>query len=78
MLSKYQAAFIFSTKYEQPTWLGHMLDSLTRKYFDYHRDLPPEVIASLLGGKIVFLERKKAEWVVVMEIESAPSSACLV
>lgn len=71
MRAHYQAALIFSTKYDQPTWLGHRIDNLTRRYFDYHSDLPPELIANLLGGKIVFLERKRAEWVAVLEVEEA-------
>jgi hypothetical protein len=66
---RYQVAFIFSTKYDQPTWFGHRLDFLARRYFDYHRDLPPDVIANLLGAKIVFLERKKAEWAAILEME---------
>jgi hypothetical protein len=69
MRSKYQVAFVFSTKYDQPTWFGHRLDAMTTRFFDYHTDLPPEVIANVLGAKIVFLERKKAEWAAVMEME---------
>jgi len=77
MRSRYQVAFLFSTKYDQPTWLGSRLDGLTRRYFDYHTDLPPELIANLLGGKIVLLERKKAEWVAVLEMEEPGTSAAL-
>lgn len=73
--SQYQVALIFSTKYEHPTWLGTRLDGLTRRYFDYHTDLPPEMIANLLGGKIVLLERKKGEWAAVVEIEELGTSA---
>lgn len=69
MRSQYQAALIFSTKYDQPTWFGNKLENLTRRYFDYHNDLPPELIANVLGARIVFLERKKAEWVAVLELE---------
>lgn len=69
MRSRYQVALVFSTKYDQPTWFGHRLDQINRRYFDYHTDLPPELIANLLGAKIVFLERKKAEWLAVLEVE---------
>lgn len=69
MRKNYQAALVFSTKYDQPTWFGNRLENLTRRYFDYHNDLPPELIANLLGGNIVFLERRKAEWVAVLEME---------
>lgn len=74
---KYQVALVFSTRYEQPTWFGHRFDSITRRYFDYHSDLPPELIAGLLSGKIVFLEKKKAEWVAVVEMEEAGSFSWL-
>ena len=77
MRNRYQVAFIFSTKYDQPTWFGSRLESLTRHYFDYHSDLPPEVIANVLGGKIVLLERKKAEWVAVLEMEEPGTSAAI-
>lgn len=75
MRSQYQVALIFSTKYEHPTWLGTRLDGITRRYFDYHTDLPPEMIANLLGGEIVLLERKKGEWAAVMEIEESGTRA---
>ena len=75
MRRSYQTAFVFSTKYNQPTWFGNKFDRIARRYFDYHTDLPPEVIANVLGAKIVFLERRKAEWVAVMEMEEPGVSA---
>ena len=79
MRSHYQVALVFSTRYDQPTWFGsRAFENLSRRYFDYHSDAPPEVIANLLGGKIVFLEREKAEWVAVLEIEEAGTRALIV
>lgn len=76
MRNQYQAVLVFSTKYNQPTWFhSATMDNLSRRYFDYHTDLPPETIASLLDGKIVFLERKKAEWLAVIEIEEPGTRA---
>jgi Dolichyl-phosphate-mannose-protein mannosyltransferase len=75
MRRNYQTAFVFSTKYNQPTWFGNRFDRIARRYFDYHTDLPPEAIANVLGAKIVFLERRKAEWVAVMEMEEPGVSA---
>jgi len=78
MRSHYQVALVFSTRYDQPTWFGsRAFENLSRRYFDYHSDAPPEVIANLLGGKIVFLEREKAEWVAVLEIEEAGTTAAI-
>jgi 4-amino-4-deoxy-L-arabinose transferase-like glycosyltransferase len=75
MRSRYQVAYLFSTKYEGSTWFhSDFWDRLNERYFDYHRDLSPESAAQLLGGKIVFLARNKAEWVEVIEMEQ-PASA---
>lgn len=71
MRNRYQVALVFSTKYDQPTWFGDRMQNVTAQYFDYHRDLPPEAIEKLLDGKIVFFERRKAEWVAVVELQEA-------
>jgi hypothetical protein len=76
MRSQYQVAYVFSTKYDQPTWFdSRFRDAMARRYFDYHKDLQPETIASILGGKIVFLARERAEWVAVIELEQPGTSA---
>ena len=76
MRAQYQAVFAFSTKYDQPTWFhSRTMENLSRRFFDYHTDLPPETIASILGGKIVYLETKKAEWVALIEIEEPGTRA---
>jgi len=76
MRNRYQVAYLFSTKYEQPTWfLSRWWESIHRRYFDSHTDVDPETAAEVLGGKIVYLARKKAEWVAVVEIEGEKRSA---
>jgi hypothetical protein len=71
MRSRYQVAYLFSTKYNQPTWfLSRWWEGLHRRYFDYHTDVDPATAADILGGKIVYFARKKAEWVAVVEIEN--------
>src|SRR5260370_5505952 len=70
--SNYEAALIFSTKYEPGpalwdrwrTWTG-----LKSRFFGFHRDLPPAVAAHVLGGHIVFAEEKKGQWIAVIELE---------
>lgn len=70
MRGQYQLAYLFSTKYEAGAWFrAEFWERLNRRFFDYHHDVPPDVAAAMLGGKIVFLARSKAEWVVVVEIE---------
>jgi hypothetical protein len=70
MRGQYQAAYLFSTKYEAATWFRpRFWERVNRRFFDYHRDVSPEAAAELLGGKLVFLAREKAEWVAVVEID---------
>jgi hypothetical protein len=77
MRGLYQVAYLFSTKYQGNTWFrSDQWEKLNRRFFDDHQDLTPEVAAELLGGKIVFLARTKAEWVAVAEIEQ-PSRLAL-
>lgn len=75
MRNQYQVAYLFSTKYDRPGWLSSKLwTSLNRRYFDYHADVDPETAAAFLGGNIVFLARRKAEWVAIVEIQQPATS----
>jgi Dolichyl-phosphate-mannose-protein mannosyltransferase len=76
MRPQYQVAYVFSTKYDQPTWFDYQWrDRMAARYFDYHKDLQPDVIANILGGRIVFLARQKAEWVAIIEMEQPGTRA---
>src|ERR1700722_17319070 len=70
--SHYEVALVFSTKYDPQHPLlqrWKAWDDLKHRYFDFHRDLPPEAIARILGGKIVFEEPRKGQWAAVIEME---------
>lgn len=70
MRGQYQVAYLFSTKYESGVWFrSELWNRLNRRFFDYHQDVPLEVAAEILGGRVVFIARKKAEWVAVIELE---------
>jgi hypothetical protein len=72
MLSGYTVGLVFSTKYDPahlPFSLGARNETLDRRYFDFHRDLPPEAIASLLGGKVVWREERKGQWAAVLHFD---------
>ncbi len=73
----YSAALVFSTKYDPPhLWLGlrRWNEPFDTKYFDFHRDLPPGMIARALGGQVVWGESRKGQWVAVLRFTSAPGS----
>lgn len=69
---QYDVVLMFSTKYE-PGW--NLFDrvpfweAISRRFFDYHRNVPPELAAALLQGKPVKHWRRGGQWVAVIEIE---------
>jgi hypothetical protein len=77
----YSTALVFSTKYDPPHLpfsLGRRNEALNTKFFDFHRDLPPDAIAHLLGGTIAWGTNRKGQWVSVLhfnrpEMASSPS-----
>jgi hypothetical protein len=75
----YSAALVFSTKYDPPRlWLnlGRRNEELDTRYFDFHRDLPPAMIARALGGRVVWRAERKGQWVAVLRFaRTGPSEA---
>ena len=70
--SRYDVALVFSTKYQPPYNLFDLLpfwERLQERYFDYHRDLSAEETARLLGGRVVWREQRRGEWVAVIEMD---------
>jgi hypothetical protein len=70
--SRFDVALVFSTKYQpQPAMFDRWRkwQEWKSRYFGYHVDLTPEVAASVLGGSVVYLERRRGQWVGVIEIE---------
>lgn len=68
----FQAALLFSTKYEPAHSLGdrwHVWIDLKRRFFGFHRDLPPAAAAQILGGHVVFSEERKGQWIAVIEMD---------
>lgn len=68
---QYDWAYLFSTKYEPPRLLLHSAfwERMQQKFFDYHTDLPPEVAAHMIGGRIVYRAQRRGEWVALVQIE---------
>ncbi len=72
--SHFEVALVFSTKYEPAHPLldrWQIWTDLKRRFFGYHRDLPPEAIARILGGRVVFPEERNGQWVAVIEMEQS-------
>jgi hypothetical protein len=66
---KYSAALVFSTKIDPPSpllSLGAMSRAFDERYFGLHHDLPPESIASQLGGTLVWKQEDRGEWIALI------------
>jgi len=68
---QYDWVYLFSTKYEPPRLLIHSAfwERIQRRFFDYHTDLPPEIAARMIGGRIVCRAQRRGEWVALVQIE---------
>ena len=76
--TQFDVALLFSTKYEPPRRLlgdWPAWDRIKTRFFGYHRDLPPEVAARLLGGEIVFEQHLGGQWVAVVDLQKAEEAA---
>jgi 4-amino-4-deoxy-L-arabinose transferase-like glycosyltransferase len=65
----YDTALIFSTKWEpsaNQVNLAHGNESANSKYFDFHRDLSPAEVATLLHGDVVWQAQRKGEWAAII------------
>ncbi|HMK22640.1 MAG TPA: hypothetical protein VK466_09915, partial [Terriglobales bacterium] len=72
--ARFDVALVFSTKYEPAYRLlgnGPAWQKLKARFFGFHRDLAPEFAAQILGGRLVFSDRRQGQWVAVIEIERA-------
>jgi hypothetical protein len=69
---RFDVALVFSTKYEPARPLlrdWRMWEKLKTRFFGFHHDLAPEIAAQLLGGRVVFTEKRSGQWVAVIELE---------
>ena len=68
----YTVGLIFSTKYDPPHLpfsLGRKNEAFDARFFDFHRDLPPEMIARLLGGKMVWRAGRQGQWAALLHFD---------
>jgi hypothetical protein len=63
----YDAAFLFSTKYEPGRInISQHTENSDARYFDFHHDVHPEQAARLLHGTILWQDHRDGEWAAVL------------
>lgn len=68
----FTVGLLFSTKYDPPRLpfsLGSRNEALDTRFFDFHRDLPPAMIARLLGGKVVWRAERQGQWAALLHFD---------
>jgi hypothetical protein len=68
----FEVALVFSTKYEPRNLLVDRWSRWAewkRRFFGFHRDLPPTAAARVLDGKIVFAQERAGQWIAVIEMQ---------
>jgi 4-amino-4-deoxy-L-arabinose transferase-like glycosyltransferase len=76
----YDVALVFSTKWAPSANrinLGRRNESADTKYFDFHRDLSPSEVATLLHGEVVWQAHRKGEWAAVLHFPRIVEAALL-
>jgi hypothetical protein len=69
---QYDVALFFSTKQEPSASLldrWSWWERMSQRYFGFHRDLPPEVAAEMLGGRITWEARSGQQWVAIVSFD---------
>jgi hypothetical protein len=70
--SSFDVALVFSTKYEPPHPLlerWRLWQEWKTRFFGYHRDVPPAAAAQILGGQLVYTQKRNGQWVGVIAME---------
>ena len=68
----YTVGLLFSTKYDPPHLLfnlGARSERLNQRFFDFHHDLSPQQVATLLGGKVTWQDQRKGQWAAVLHFD---------
>jgi len=79
--SQFDVALVFSTKYEPPdSWFERcrLWQRWKTEFFGYHRDLPPAAAAQLLGGTLVYSDRRDGQWVGLIEMQQVQEARAAV
>jgi hypothetical protein len=78
--SNFDVALVFSTKYEPlHPWFDHWRRWRRWKtqFFGYHRDVPAAAAAQILGGRVVYSDARRGQWVGVIELDQVEEAQAM-
>ena len=74
----FDLAYVFTTKWEPPHPLVGLFfgKQIQERFFDYHRDLTPQLAANILGGRVINYRNHNNEWIALIPIERIENASC--
>ena len=66
---QFDVVLLFTTKWQPAHPLFRIPafgQALQQRFFDYHEDLPPQTVASLVGGRVIRYLNRNNEWVAII------------
>lgn len=67
----FDVALVFSTKYQPRSMFDRwrLWQEWKTRYFDFHVDLTPEAASSILGGELIYVERRRGQWIGIITLQ---------
>ncbi len=69
---QFDVALVFSLKYDpgpRSIPMPEFWERIQRRFFGYYRDLPPQVLAEMLHGRLVYQRSHAGQWVAVVTLD---------
>jgi hypothetical protein len=69
--TRFDVALVFSTKYQPHSIFDRwrLWQEWKTRYFDFHVDLAPEAAASILGGELIYVQRRRGQWIGIIAVQ---------
>ena len=75
---QYDVVLLFTTKWQPPHPLFRVVPfglRLQQLFFDYHEDVPPQIVVNLLGGRMVNYLNRNNEWIAIIALEKIQNAS---
>lgn len=77
----FDVVFVFNTKYDPPRSILARIgwwDRIQQRFFDYHRDVRPEVVAMLMQGRVIWQQQRGGQWAALILLEHAQNARLII
>jgi hypothetical protein len=50
---------------------------MSRRFFGFHRDLPPQAAAHILGGRVTWEQRRGRQWIAIVSFDRVENAQAI-